>query len=118
MCATNLNGDYMSDALAAQVGGIGIAPGANLSDTVAMFEATHGTAPKIAGKNLANPSSIILSAEMMLRHMGWLEAADLVLAGVAKAILSKRVTGDFSSQMEGATQLGTTEFGDEIIKQM
>lgn len=116
--ATNLNGDYMSDALAAQVGGIGIAPGANLSDTVAMFEATHGTAPKIAGKNLANPSSIILSAEMMLRHMGWLEAADLVLTGVAKAIISKRVTGDFSSQMEGATQVGTAEFGDEIIKHM
>jgi isocitrate dehydrogenase len=116
--ATNLNGDYMSDALAAQVGGIGIAPGANLSDTVAMFEATHGTAPKIAGKNLANPSSIILSAEMMLRHMGWVEAADLVLAGVEKAIISKRVTGDFSSQMEGATQVGTVEFGDEIIKNM
>jgi isocitrate dehydrogenase len=118
VCATNLNGDYMSDALAAQVGGIGIAPGANLSDTVAMFEATHGTAPKIAGKNLANPSSIILSAEMMLRHMGWLEAADLVLKGVEKAIVSKRVTGDFSSQMEGATQVGTAEFGDEIIKHM
>lgn len=116
--ALNLNGDYMSDALAAQVGGIGIAPGANLSDTVAMFEATHGTAPKIAGQNLANPSSIILSAEMMLRHMGWVEAADLVLAGVAKAIASKRVTGDFASQMEGATQVGTAEFGDEIIKQM
>lgn len=114
----NLNGDYMSDALAAQVGGIGIAPGANLSDTVAMFEATHGTAPKIAGKNLANPSSLILSAEMMLRHMGWTEAADLVLAGVAKAIASKRVTIDFSSQMEGATQIGTADFGDEIIKQM
>jgi isocitrate dehydrogenase len=118
VCATNLNGDYMSDALAAQVGGIGIAPGANLSDTVAMFEATHGTAPKIAGKNLANPSSIILSAEMMLRHMGWLEAADLVLAGVAKAIVSKRVTIDFSSQMDNATQVGTTEFADEIIKNM
>jgi isocitrate dehydrogenase len=118
VCATNLNGDYMSDALAAQVGGIGIAPGANLSDTVAMFEATHGTAPKIAGKNLANPSSLILSAEMLLRHMGWVEAADLVLAGVSKAILSKRVTGDFSSQMEGATQVGTAEFGDEIIKNM
>jgi isocitrate dehydrogenase len=118
VCATNLNGDYMSDALAAQVGGIGIAPGANLSDTVAMFEATHGTAPKIAGKNLANPSSIILSAEMMLRHMGWLEASDLVLAGVSKAIISKRVTGDFSSQMDGATQVGTAEFGDEIIKNM
>lgn len=114
----NLNGDYMSDALAAQVGGIGIAPGANLSDTTAMFEATHGTAPKIAGKNLANPSSLILSAEMMLRHMGWTEAADLVLQGVAKAISSKRVTIDFSSQMDGATQIGTAEFGDEIIKQM
>jgi isocitrate dehydrogenase len=118
VCATNLNGDYMSDALAAQVGGIGIAPGANLSDTVAMFEATHGTAPKIAGKNLANPSSIILSAEMMLRHMGWLEAADLILKSVSKAILAKRVTGDFSSQMEGATQVGTAEFGNEIIKHM
>ena len=116
--ATNLNGDYMSDALAAQVGGIGIAPGANLSDTVAMFEATHGTAPKIAGKNLANPSSIILSAEMMLRHMGWLEAADLVLAGVGKAIVSKRVTIDFASQMDDATQVGTAEFADEIIKNM
>lgn len=118
VAALNLNGDYMSDALAAQVGGIGIAPGANLSDTVAMFEATHGTAPKIAGKNLANPSSLILSAEMMLRHMGWTEAADLVLQGVAKAIASKRVTIDFSSQMEGATQVGTSEFGDEIIRNM
>ena len=116
--ATNLNGDYISDALAAQVGGIGIAPGANLSDTVAMFEATHGTAPKIAGKNLANPSSIILSAEMMLRHMGWTESADLILRGVSKAILSKRVTGDFSSQMDDATQLGTAEFADEIIANM
>ncbi len=118
VAALNLNGDYMSDALAAQVGGIGIAPGANMSDTVAMFEATHGTAPKIAGKNLANPSSLILSAEMMLRHMGWVEAADLVLQGVAKAIVSKRVTGDFSSQMADATQVSTAEFGDEIIKQM
>ncbi len=118
VAALNLNGDYMSDALAAQVGGIGIAPGANLSDTVAMFEATHGTAPKIAGKNLANPSSIILSAEMMLRHMGWVEAADLVLNGVSKAIMSKRVTGDFANQMDDATQVGTAEFGDEIIKNM
>lgn len=118
VAALNLNGDYMSDALAAQVGGIGIAPGANLSDTVAMFEATHGTAPKIAGKDLANPSSIILSAEMMLRHMGWVEAADLALKGVAKAIVSKRVTGDFSSQMEGATQVGTAQFGEEIIANM
>ena len=116
--ALNLNGDYMSDALAAQVGGIGIAPGANLSDTVAMFEATHGTAPKIAGKDLANPSSIILSAEMMLRHMGWVEAADLVLKGVAAAIISKRVTGDFASEMENATQVGTAQFGDEIIANM
>ncbi|WP_369814571.1 NADP-dependent isocitrate dehydrogenase [Methylophilus sp. Leaf459] len=118
VAALNLNGDYISDALAAQVGGIGIAPGANLSDTIAMFEATHGTAPKIAGKNLANPSSLILSAEMMLRHMGWIEAADLVLNGVGKAIASKRVTGDFSSQMESATQVSTAEFGDEIIKNM
>ena len=118
VAALNLNGDYMSDALAAQVGGIGIAPGANLSDTVAMFEATHGTAPKIAGKDLANPSSIILSAEMMLRHMGWVEAADLVLKGVANAITSKRVTGDFSSQMEGAMQVGTAQFGEEIIANM
>jgi isocitrate dehydrogenase len=118
VAALNLNGDYMSDALAAQVGGIGIAPGANLSDTIAMFEATHGTAPKIAGKNLANPSSIILSAEMMLRHLGWIEAADLVLKGVAKAILAKRVTGDFSSEMEGATQVGTAQFGEEIISNM
>jgi len=114
----NLNGDYMSDALAAQVGGIGIAPGANLSDTVAMFEATHGTAPKIAGKDLANPSSIILSAEMMLRHLGWIEAAELVIQGVAKAIIAKRVTGDFSSEMENATQVGTAQFGEEIIANM
>jgi isocitrate dehydrogenase len=118
VAALNLNGDYMSDALAAQVGGIGIAPGANISDTVAMFEATHGTAPKIAGQDLANPSSLILSAEMMLRHMGWTEAADLILNGVGKAIASKRVTIDFSSQMEGATQVGTAQFGDEIIANM
>jgi isocitrate dehydrogenase len=114
----NLNGDYMSDALAAQVGGIGIAPGANLSDTVAMFEATHGTAPKIAGKDIANPSSLILSAEMMLRHMGWVEAADLVLKGVGKAIAAKRVTHDFSSQMNGATQVSSSQFGEEIVSQM
>ena len=114
----NLNGDYISDALAAQVGGIGIAPGANLSDKVAMFEATHGTAPKIAGMNIANPSSLILSAEMMLRHMGWTEAADLVLKGVAKAISAKRVTHDFSSQMKDATQVSSSQFGEEIISQM
>ena len=114
----NLNGDYISDALAAQVGGIGIAPGANLSDTVAMFEATHGTAPKIAGKDIANPSSLILSAEMLLRHIGWTEAADLVLQGVAKAIAAGRVTYDFSSQMDDATEVGTAQFGEEIINQM
>ncbi len=118
VAALNLNGDYMSDALAAQVGGIGIAPGANLSNTTAMFEATHGTAPNIAGKDLANPSSLILSAEMMLRHLGWTEAADLVIKGVSKAIQSKRVTGDFSSQMEAATQVGTAQFGDEVISNM
>jgi isocitrate dehydrogenase len=108
----------MSDALAAQVGGIGIAPGANLSDTTAMFEATHGTAPKIAGKNIANPSSLILSAEMMLRHLGWVEAADLILKGVSGAIAARRVTHDFSSQMEGATQVSSSEFGEEIVKHM
>jgi isocitrate dehydrogenase len=114
----NLNGDYVSDALAAQVGGIGIAPGANLSDTIAMFEATHGTAPKIAGKDIANPSSLILSAEMMLRHMGWTEAADLVLQAVGKAISEKRVTHDFASQMDGATQVTCSQFGEEIVRQM
>ena len=114
----NLNGDYMSDALAAQVGGIGIAPGANLSDTIAMFEATHGTAPKIAGKDIANPSSIILSAEMMLRHLGWVEAADLLIKGVANAIIAKKVTSDFSSQMTDAVEVGTSQFGDEIIANM
>jgi isocitrate dehydrogenase len=114
----NLNGDYMSDALAAQVGGIGIAPGANLSDTIAMFEATHGTAPNIAGKDLANPCSLILSAEMMLRHLGWADAADLVLKGVASAIKAKRVTQDFSSQMEDATPVGTAQFAVEIIAHM
>jgi len=114
----NLNGDYISDALAAQVGGIGIAPGANLSDTVAMFEATHGTAPKIAGKDIANPSSLILSAEMMLRHLGWTEAADLVLSAVGKAIAGKRVTHDFASQMEDATEVSCSQFGEEIVARM
>ena len=118
VAALNLNGDYMSDALAAQVGGIGIAPGANLSNSTAMFEATHGTAPNIAGQDIANPSSLILSAEMMLRHIGWTEAADLIFHGVGKAIQSKRVTGDFSSQMEGATKVGTAAFGDVIIENM
>jgi len=114
----NLNGDYISDALAAQVGGIGIAPGANMSDSVAMFEATHGTAPKYAGKDYVNPGSLILSAEMMLRHMGWIEAADLIIASMEKAIQSKRVTYDFARLMEGATQVSCSGFGDVMIEQM
>ena len=114
----NLNGDYISDALAAQVGGIGIAPGANLSDRVACFEATHGTAPKYAGKDYVNPGSEILSAEMMLRHMGWVEAADLIISSIEKAILSKRVTYDFARLMEGATQVSCSGFGEEMIAQM
>lgn len=114
----NLNGDYISDALAAQVGGIGIAPGANLSDSVAMFEATHGTAPKYAGKDYVNPGSLILSAEMMLRHMGWTEAADLIIKSMEKAIDSKKVTYDFARLMEGATQVSCSGFGDVMIEQM
>jgi isocitrate dehydrogenase len=114
----NLNGDYVSDALAAQVGGIGIAPGANLSDTVAMFEATHGTAPKYAGKDYVNPGSEILSAEMMLRHMGWKEAADLIIAATKRAILSKKVTYDFARLMEGATQVSCSGFGQVMIDHM
>jgi isocitrate dehydrogenase len=114
----NLNGDYVSDALAAQVGGIGIAPGANMSDSVAMFEATHGTAPKYAGKDYVNPGSLILSAEMMLRHMGWTEAADLIISSMEKAILSKRVTYDFARLMEGATQVSCSGFGEAMIEQM
>jgi isocitrate dehydrogenase len=114
----NLNGDYISDALAAQVGGIGIAPGANLSDTVAMFEATHGTAPKYAGKNQVNPGSIILSAEMMLRHLGWFEAADLIIKGMDGAIRAKTVTYDFARLMQGAKQVSCSAFGDAMIKHM
>jgi len=114
----NLNGDYISDALAAQVGGIGIAPGANLSDTVAMFEATHGTAPKYAGKDYVNPGSEILSAEMMLRHMGWKEAADLIIRSIEKSILSKKVTYDFARLMEGATQVSCSGFGQVMIENM
>ncbi|WP_131794870.1 NADP-dependent isocitrate dehydrogenase [Fluoribacter gormanii] len=114
----NLNGDYISDALAAQVGGIGIAPGANISDDVAVFEATHGTAPKYAGKNKVNPGSIILSAEMMLRHMGWNEAADLIIKGMQGAIAAKTVTYDFERGMTGATLVSSSGFGDEIIKHM
>ena len=114
----NLNGDYISDALAAQVGGIGIAPGANMSDSVAMFEATHGTAPKYAGKDYVNPGSLILSAEMMLRHMGWVEAADLIISSMEKAISSKRVTYDFARLMEGASQVSCSGFGDVMIESM
>jgi len=114
----NLNGDYISDALAAQVGGIGIAPGANLSDSVAMFEATHGTAPKYAGKDYVNPGSEILSAEMMLRHMGWVEAADKIIDSMQKAILSKRVTYDFARLMPGATQVSCSGFGQVMIDHM
>ncbi|WP_250512331.1 NADP-dependent isocitrate dehydrogenase [Caballeronia sp. INDeC2] len=114
----NLNGDYISDALAAQVGGIGIAPGANMSDSVAMFEATHGTAPKYAGKDYVNPGSEILSAEMMLRHLGWFEAADRIISSMEQSILSKRVTYDFARLMEGATQVSCSGFGEVMIENM
>jgi isocitrate dehydrogenase len=114
----NLNGDYISDALAAQVGGIGIAPGANLSDSVAMFEATHGTAPKYAGKDYVNPGSEILSAEMMLRHLGWCEAADIIIRSMEQSILSKRVTYDFARLMDNATQVSCSAFGDVMIGNM
>ena len=118
VCAMNLNGDYISDALAAEVGGIGIAPGANIGADSAIFEATHVTAPTIAGTGKANPGSIILSAELMLRHMGWEGAADLIVEAMEKSITSKRVTSDFAGLMEGATTLTTSEFGDELIKNL
>lgn len=114
----NLNGDYVSDALAAQVGGIGIAPGANLSKEVAIFEATHGTAPKYAGQDKVNPGSLILSAEMMMRHMGWKEAADLMIAGMENAIVAGRVTYDFARLMPSATEISCSAFGDAIIAAM
>jgi isocitrate dehydrogenase len=114
----NLNGDYISDALAAQVGGIGIAPGANIGDGVAMFEATHGTAPKYAGQDKVNPGSLILSAEMMLRHMGWNEAADLIIKGVEGAIAAKTVTYDFERLLPGAQLLTSSGFGDAVIKHL
>jgi len=114
----NLNGDYISDALAAQVGGIGLAPGANLSDDVAIFEATHGTAPKYAGKDQVNPSSLILSAEMMLRHLGWNEAADLVIKGIEGSIQAGTVTYDLERLMDGATKVSCSGFGDAIIDNM
>ncbi|MGF1713894.1 NADP-dependent isocitrate dehydrogenase [Photobacterium chitinilyticum] len=114
----NLNGDYVSDALAAQVGGIGIAPGANIGDGVALFEATHGTAPKYAGQDKVNPGSLILSAEMMLRHLGWTEAADLIISSMESAISNKTVTYDFERQMEGARLRKCSEFADDMIEQM
>ena len=114
----NLNGDYLSDALAAQVGGIGIAPGANLGDFSAIFEATHGTAPKYAGQNKVNPGSIILSGQMMLQYLGWDEAAELVERGMQRAILDKKVTYDFHRMMDGATLCSTSEFGDAVMERM
>ena len=114
----NLNGDYISDALAAMVGGIGIAPGANISDDYAVFEATHGTAPKYAGKNKVNPGSLILSAEMMLRHMGWIEAADLIIKSMDRAIGAKKVTYDFERMMDNADLVSSSGFADEMIKRM
>ncbi|RZT90497.1 MAG: NADP-dependent isocitrate dehydrogenase [Betaproteobacteria bacterium] len=118
IATTNLNGDYISDALAAQVGGIGIAPGANISDQYACFEATHGTAPKYAGKDKVNPGSLILSAEMMLRHLGWKEAADLIIKSMEAAIGDKVVTYDFARLMEGATEVSCSEFGEAMIARM
>ena len=114
----NLNGDYISDALAAMVGGIGIAPGANISDDYAVFEATHGTAPKYAGKNQVNPGSIILSAEMMLRHMGWVEAADILMESMDRTISAKKVTYDFHRMMDNAEKVSSSGFADEMIKRM
>ncbi len=114
----NLNGDYISDALAAQVGSVGIAPGANLSDSTALFESTHGTLSKYAGKDYVNPGSAILAAEMMLRHMGWLEAADIIIASMEKSIASKKVTYDFARLMDGATQVSCSGFGEVMITNM
>jgi isocitrate dehydrogenase len=114
----NLNGDYLSDACAAQVGGLGMAPGANIGDDIGFFEATHGTAPKYAGKDVINPSSVVLSGVMMFRYMGWPEAADRIEAGLEKTILQKKVTYDLARQMEGATELKTSQFADAVISNM
>jgi isocitrate dehydrogenase len=114
----NLNGDYISDALAAQVGGIGIAPGGNLSDDIAMFEATHGTAPKYAGQDKVNPGSLILSAEMMLRHIGWTESADLIISSLGAAISDKQVTYDFARLMDGANEISTSAFARAMVERM
>jgi isocitrate dehydrogenase len=114
----NLNGDYLSDACAAQVGGLGMAPGANVGDEVAVFEATHGTAPKYAGQDKVNPGSLILSAVMLLEHIGWVEAARLIDAGLEGAVSARTVTYDLERQMEGATTVGTYRFGEEIVRNM
>jgi isocitrate dehydrogenase len=114
----NLNGDYLSDAAAAQVGGLGMAPGANVGDGIAVFEATHGTAPKYANLDKINPGSVILSGVMMLEYMGWTEAAELIVPGIERAIASKRVTYDLARQMPGATEVGTSGFADQIIANM
>ena len=114
----NLNGDYISDALAAQVGGIGIAPGANIADEVALFEATHGTAPKYAGQDKVNPGSLILSAEMMLRHLGWSEAADLIISSIEAAIGDRQVTYDFARLIDGANEVSCSAFGQAMIDRM
>jgi isocitrate dehydrogenase len=114
----NLNGDYLSDACAAQVGGLGMAPGANIGDEIAFFEATHGTAPKYAGKDVINPSSVVLSGVMMLEHLGWQDAADLIVRGLAATVLQKRVTYDLARQMDGATELKSSQFADAIIENM
>ena len=118
LATTNLNGDYLSDACAAQVGGLGLAPGANIGDEAAVFEATHGTAPKYSGQDKVNPSSVILSGALMLRHMGWPEAADLIERGIEGAIKNKTVTYDLERQMEGATLLKCSEFGKAIVENM
>ena len=118
LATPNLNGDYLSDAAAAQVGGLGIAPGANIGDRAAIFEATHGTAPKYADKDVINPSSVILSGVMMFDHLGWPEAARTVIDAFVKTIEQKRVTYDLERQMEGATKLKTSEFGSAIIENM
>ena len=114
----NLNGDYLSDACAAQVGGLGMAPGANIGDEIAFFEATHGTAPKYAGKDVINPSSLVLSGVMMLEYLGWQEAADLIVKGLGATIKQKRVTYDLARQMEGATELKSSQFAEAIIENM
>jgi len=118
LCTPNLNGDYLSDALAAQVGGLGMAPGSNEGDEHALFEATHGTAPKYANLDKINPGSLILSGEMMLRHLGWREAADLVMKGIQAAVAAKQVTYDLHRQMEGATLTSCSGFAEAIVARM